>query len=185
MVTRRTLQAQQTRQAVLDTARRLFAERGYDATSLQEIADAMGVRKANVYYYFKTKSALLLELLGSLTGPLSGLLDRVAELPDPAERAHRLAAGYADAVVDAYRGLGPLNLGDPGLQRELEAARLLDALGDRALRLLFGDAPTVDQRATFWLVLDLGPVLRRFDDLSDGELRATIERLCLRMIRSV
>ncbi len=185
MITKRMLQAQQTRQAVLDTARRLFAERGYDATSLQEIADAMGVRKANVYYYFKTKSALLAELLGSLTAPLTDLLDSVAELPDPAERARRLAAGYAAVVVNAYRGLGPLNLGDPGLQREPEAARLLNLLGERALALLFGDAPTVDQRAAFWLILDLGPVLRRLGELSDAELTEAVERLCLRVIRSV
>ena len=149
MTTKRTLQAEQTRQAVLDTARRLFAERGYDATSLQEIADAMGVRKANVYYYFKTKSALLEALLGSFTAPLEVLLDQVAALPEGPARVERLAAGYAEIVVHAYRGRGPLNLGDPGLQREPGAARILDALAEHALRLLFGDAPSVDQRAGF------------------------------------
>lgn len=184
MATKRTLQAQQTRQAVLDTARRLFAERGYDATSLQEIADALGVRKANVYYYFRTKSALLEELLRALTAPLAQLLDEVAALPDPAARARRLAAGYAKVVVHAYRGLGPLNLGDPGLQREPAAARLIGALGERALRLLFGEAPTVDQRAACWLILDLGPVLRRLDELSDAELADAVERLCLRVVGS-
>ncbi len=185
MTTTRTLQAQQTRQAVLDTARRLFAERGYDATSLQEIADAMGVRKANVYYYFKTKSALLAELLGSFTAPLDALLDEVAALPDRRSRVERLAVGYAAVVTQAYRGRGPLNHGDPGLQREPGAARIIDELAERGLRLLFGDAPSVDQRAAFWLILDLGPVLRRFDELSDADLRAALERLCLRVVRSV
>ncbi len=185
MTTKRTLQAEQTRQAVLDTARRLFAERGYDATSLQEIADAMGVRKANVYYYFKTKSALLEELLRSFTAPLEILLDEVAASPEGTARVQRLAAGYAAIVVHAYRGRGPLNLGDPGLQREPGAARILDALADRGLRLLFGDAPSVDQRAAFWLILDLGPVLRRLDELPEAELRAVVERLCLRVAGSV
>lgn len=184
MTTTRTLQAQQTRQAVLDTARRLFAERGYDATSLQEIADAMGVRKANVYYYFKTKSALLEELLGSFTAPLEVLLDEVAALPEGPTRVERLAVGYAAIVAHAYRDRGPLNLGDPGLQREPAAAAILDVLADRGLRLLFGESPSVDQRAAFWLILDLGPVLRRLSELSDAELRATVERLCLRVIRS-
>ncbi|HMQ37010.1 MAG TPA: hypothetical protein PKE46_03215, partial [Micropruina sp.] len=84
-----------------------------------------------------------------------------------------------------YRGRGPLNLGDPGLQREPGAARILDALADRGLRLLFGDAPSVDQRAAFWLILDLGPVLRRLDELPEAELRAVVERLCLRVAGSV
>ena len=43
----------------------------------------------------------------------------------------------------------------------------------------------MDQRAAFWLILDLGPVLRRFDELSDADLRAALERLCLRVVRSV
>ena len=185
MTTKRTLQAEQTRQAVLDTSRRLFAERGYDATSLQEIADAMGVRKANVYYYFKTKSALLEELLRSFTAPVESLLDEVAALPEGSARVERLAAGYAAIVVHAYRSRGPLNLGDPGLQREPDAARILDDLAGRALELLFGAAPSVDQRAAFWLILDLGPVLRRLGDLSDAELHEVVQRLCLRVAGSV
>lgn len=61
---------------------------------------------------------------------------------------------------------------------------ILDDPADRGLRLLFGESPSVDQQAAFWPILDLGPVLRRLSELSDAELRAAIERLCLRVIRS-
>ena len=62
MPTTRAEQAERTRQAVLATARGLFAERGFEGTSLQAIADATGVRKANVYYYFRTKGDILASL---------------------------------------------------------------------------------------------------------------------------
>ncbi|MCE7001426.1 TetR/AcrR family transcriptional regulator [Kibdelosporangium philippinense] len=73
-------QAEQTRKSVLETARRLFTEHGFDATSLQQIADAMGVTKANVYYYFRTKIETLEALLdGSVTG-LTAALDEAESI---------------------------------------------------------------------------------------------------------
>jgi AcrR family transcriptional regulator len=56
------------------TAARLFAERGYDATSVREIVEAAGVAKPTMYYYFRSKEGLAQALL---TLPLSNL---VAEL---------------------------------------------------------------------------------------------------------
>ena len=55
----RAVQAERTRQQILATAQRLFAERGYDATSLQMIADEMGLTKAAVYYHFRAKNEIL------------------------------------------------------------------------------------------------------------------------------
>jgi len=48
-----------TRSRLLDTALRLFSERGMEGSSLQMIADELGVTKAAVYYHFKTKDDIL------------------------------------------------------------------------------------------------------------------------------
>lgn len=56
------LAAATTRETILAAAQRLFGERGYDATSLRQIADAVGTTKAAVYYHFPAKEHLLLEL---------------------------------------------------------------------------------------------------------------------------
>ncbi len=45
------------------TAARLFAERGYDATSVREIVEAAGVAKPTMYYYFRSKEGLAQALL--------------------------------------------------------------------------------------------------------------------------
>lgn len=59
------------------SAARLFAERGYDATSVREIVEAAGVAKPTLYYYFRSKEGLAQALL---TVPLSGLVGALRNL---------------------------------------------------------------------------------------------------------
>jgi AcrR family transcriptional regulator len=47
------------RREVLDTASRLFHERGYQGTSMDEIADAVGLTKGSLYHYFSSKTQIL------------------------------------------------------------------------------------------------------------------------------
>ena len=49
--------------AVLETAARVICERGYEAASIQDIADACGLTKAGLYYYIRSKEDLLLEIM--------------------------------------------------------------------------------------------------------------------------
>ncbi|HYO12117.1 MAG TPA: TetR/AcrR family transcriptional regulator [Thermoanaerobaculia bacterium] len=48
---------------VLETAARLIREKGYEAASVQDIADACGLTKAGLYYYIRSKEDLLLEIM--------------------------------------------------------------------------------------------------------------------------
>jgi AcrR family transcriptional regulator len=48
---------------VLDAAARVFSEKGYDATTIQDIADEVGILKGSVYYYISSKEEVLFELL--------------------------------------------------------------------------------------------------------------------------
>ena len=51
-------QAQRQRRALLDAARELFAARGYEATSTEEIVRSMGVSRGTLYHHFRNKAAL-------------------------------------------------------------------------------------------------------------------------------
>lgn len=182
MATKRAAQAEKTRQAVLDTARRLFLEHGYDATSLQLIADTMGVTKANVYYYFRTKVAILEALLDANVTALAALLDGAEAMSGKRARTEFLVDGFVSEVVAATRTVAPMSRTDPIVRRHEGIARRLDELAERGLYLLFGDEPTPDEQAAYWILNDLSPVTHRLAHLPDDELRATLRRLCLRML---
>ncbi|MGB5696346.1 MAG: TetR family transcriptional regulator [Polyangiales bacterium] len=66
------------RAQILTEATRLFAEQGYDGTSVQQIAEAVGIRKPSLLYHFKSKDALrenvLAEMLAHWNAVLPGLL---------------------------------------------------------------------------------------------------------------
>lgn len=92
----------QNRDRILREAEALFAEKGFDATSVSSVAEAAGVNKALVYYYFENKDDLLASLFANMMAEMreragSGtdhpeLRDKVAgEVAYLAERRHTLA----------------------------------------------------------------------------------------------
>ena len=64
-----------SREAILQAAQRLFVEKGYPGISMREIADAVGVTKAALYYHFRDKEQLFLALLESVLEELSALIE--------------------------------------------------------------------------------------------------------------
>ena len=52
-----------TRQEILDAALELFSVQGYEATSISQLAEAVGIRKASLYSHFENKQAILDALL--------------------------------------------------------------------------------------------------------------------------
>lgn len=51
------------RQEIIDVAAEIFCEKGYEATSIQDIADAVGILKGSLYYYIETKEELLFAVI--------------------------------------------------------------------------------------------------------------------------
>jgi AcrR family transcriptional regulator len=180
--TTRAAQAERTRQLVLDTARALFAERGYAGASLQDIADAAGVGKANVYYYFRTKAALLDALLGERISALEATLEAVEHIDERDVRRGLLIDSFVDQVLIAHRTLPSIDFADPSIRSQPGISERLERLTDKTVAVLFGASPTADEIAGLSLALDLKPVLRRLTTLPDSELRGVLRRLCVRLL---
>lgn len=75
----RMARSKNTRDHILQAAERLFAESGFDATSVDSIARAAKVNKALVYYYFKNKDDLAVSLFDDL---MAGLRERAGDASD-------------------------------------------------------------------------------------------------------
>lgn len=74
-------------------ATRLFAERGFAGTSLQDIADALGITRPALYHYVKSKDELLAKLVTEVTsGPLDELNALAAQHADPVDTLRRIVA---------------------------------------------------------------------------------------------
>jgi len=69
---------------IASTAARLFAERGYDATSVREIVEAAGVTKPTLYYHFRSKEGLAQALVSDPLNALAETIRRIdRETADP------------------------------------------------------------------------------------------------------
>jgi AcrR family transcriptional regulator len=176
----RAAQAERTRQQILATAQRLFTDRGYDATSLQMIADEMGLTKAAVYYHFRAKSEILHATLQPGVQRLKALLDVAATMRGRRARIEYLMAGFIDFLVE-HRQYAVMAATDPAAKRTQPDDR--GKLVQRALTVLFGEHPTGADRLCFQVLFSLPECLPELVDLTDEELREALQTVVLRMLR--
>lgn len=76
---------EQNSSKILHAAENEFVKHGYKGTSMQSISDAAGLPKANVHYYFQSKSKLYNEVLKDITRRWNDILDDMTEDGDPVE----------------------------------------------------------------------------------------------------
>ena len=106
---------------LLEVATCLFKEKGYHNTSMQDIADGLGVQKASLYHYIESKEQLLRRLLKRAAAILGAQIDEIyeAELP-PAEKLRQALQNHAVTMMEhlnlvsvylsEYRNLPPPQL---------------------------------------------------------------------------
>jgi AcrR family transcriptional regulator len=153
------------RELVVETAARVFAERGYDQTSVHELTEAMGLAAGGLYHYFESKQQLLIEICDQLMDPL---LDEARELlaaddDPPDERLRALVRLWVAHVVEhrdhmlvfqqerhlIERGDEWRNVRDGRKQFERLVAGALERVR------LAGDAPPVDGRLALAALLGM------------------------------
>ncbi|HXH50824.1 MAG TPA: TetR/AcrR family transcriptional regulator [Terriglobia bacterium] len=90
-----------TRGKLVEAARRLFWERGYEATSLQDVVLRARVRSGSLYYFFRTKEDLLLAVLDHYVDLLWPAVIEPAfgRTADPIERIFSILNGYREGLV--------------------------------------------------------------------------------------
>jgi AcrR family transcriptional regulator len=133
--------AAQTR--VLDAALKLIAERGVSGTSLQMIADVIGVTKAAVYHQFKTKDEIVLVVAESQLPTMEAALD-TAEAAESRDKAREVLLGSLIDLAVQHRNLVGLLQTDPVMARLLADHERFQKLIQRMYVVLIGDDPDPD-----------------------------------------
>ncbi|GGV83076.1 TetR family transcriptional regulator [Streptomyces griseoloalbus] len=90
-----------TRQRIQDVALELFAEQGYEKTSLREIAEHLDVTKAALYYHFKTKEEILVGIFEDLSRPMEELIAWGRQQPHTLETKQEIIRRYSEALMGA------------------------------------------------------------------------------------
>ncbi|MFB7599265.1 TetR/AcrR family transcriptional regulator [Streptomyces sp. NPDC056160] len=134
-----------TRQRIQDVALELFAEQGYEKTSLREIAERLDVTKAALYYHFRTKEEIIVSLFEDLTQPIQDLIEWGRGQPHTLETKQEIVRRYSDALA----GASPLFRFMQENQATVRELRIGDTFKDRmrGLRdiIIDPDASLTDQ----------------------------------------
>jgi TetR/AcrR family transcriptional regulator len=125
------------RRAILDRSAKLFAQNGYDRTSMAEVASACGVSKALLYHYYASKETLLFDVLSVHLQELLDATHAVDKSLPPRERLRALVG----ALLDAYRDADQQHKIQINEMSKLPPERLKVLIGmERDLVAVFADA---------------------------------------------
>ena len=176
-----TRSAAQTR--ILDAALQLIAEHGAGGTSLQMIADAVGVTKAAVYHQFRTKEQIVIALTERELGGLEEALE-AAEAQDHPIRARQVLLDRVIDVAVERRGAASTLQFDPVIVRLLGEHQPFQKFIQRLYGVLLDDSAE-DARVSAAVLsgaIAVGVVSPLVADIDDDTLRAQLGRITHRLI---
>jgi len=89
-----------SRQEILRTAARLFQQRGYDATSMNDVAAALKLSKGGLYHHFQSKDEILFEIMNhAMEITQERVVAPVRSITDPEERLRTLIRRHMEVVL--------------------------------------------------------------------------------------
>lgn len=161
--------ASDTKQRIQAAARELFAQKGVQRTSLQEIADLLGITKPALYYHFGSRE----DLVRSIVQPL---IDAGQDFLEKQERAttfeaRALLEGFFDFHYE-HRADLLLVLSELSTLAELGLVDVVLTWRARLTHLLFGEEPTLQQATRAIMALGgMQDCTMQFPDAPRDELR--------------
>jgi AcrR family transcriptional regulator len=96
---RRERERAETRGKILEAARRMFVQKGYEGTTMRAIAARIGYTPTAIYHHFKDKDALVAELAGLDFRALAQALQQTGTVGDPLERLEKIGAAYVEFAL--------------------------------------------------------------------------------------
>ena len=92
------------REIIVKAAGRLFREKGYEGTSVRDLANAVGLQSGSLFFHFRSKEEILLSLLEGGLRRAVAILDRhLAAAVSPREKLSAILHGHLQAILDEER----------------------------------------------------------------------------------
>ena len=142
---------QNTKDAIREAAIRLFSNKGFEQTSLREVADAVGITKASLYYHYASKLDLLLAIIEPIFDDMNSVVDGLDGVPHSPQRSREVLERQLHTMLH-HRTAGTLCVRD--------TVAIINAIGDR-----YPDMLDMHRRLCRWLA---GP-----DPTDEALLRAS------------
>lgn len=162
---------------IQQVALELFIEQGFSATSLQQIADRIGVTKAALYYHFPSKADLARSIFQPWKEDLDAFLDEAELHP---ERSKRQIIGEVFDVLVRHRGAFTAMMVDGSIIRHVDLISWTAEWAARLQGLFIGPNPTVYQQTRVAIAFGgLNDAVFLLGQLSEDEVRpAAIDAVC-------
>ena len=93
-IERRERERQELRTKILDAARELFVELGYEAVTMRKVAERIEYSPTAIYFHFRDKDALMRELCDEDFGSLAREFQKIARIADPVDRLRKIGRAY-------------------------------------------------------------------------------------------
>jgi AcrR family transcriptional regulator len=164
-----------TRRRLLAAAMRLFSQYSFAGTSLQMIADELGLTKAAIYYHFPTREQLLIALMQPILVEIRTVVESAERRRGARARAEAMLNGYAD-IVARNRSLTAVTVFDPSVRSVLRNQPDWAPIIDRQMALLAGAGSAVSGGINAAVVMTglAGAASTADSRLDDDALRAEL-----------
>jgi AcrR family transcriptional regulator len=169
-----------TRSRVQEVALELFAEQGYEKTSLREIAERLGVTKAALYYHFKSKDDIVYSFTDDYFAEFDALVAWASEQPRGEATRQAVLNRYVGIVLAGHEVFRFLEQNRASVETmhggKDRFSRFRDRLDDLVAVLVGADAPLRDRVRASTAVLAVGATCRFFLEEADDrdKLRAIV-----------
>ncbi|WP_336084843.1 TetR/AcrR family transcriptional regulator [Nocardia sp. SSK8] len=169
-----------TKQAIRDAAVQLFAAKGFEQTSLREVADVVGITKASLYYHYASKLDLLLAIIDPIIDHMRDIVTDIDAVPYDNEGIRAVLRTYLRGMI-RHRDAGALCVRDTAAIVNAIADRYPDLMEPtRELRLwLAGPEPTQESKLRASAAIEVLGVALLSSELAPGASDEMVEKTLL------
>ncbi|MBO9524338.1 MAG: TetR/AcrR family transcriptional regulator [Nocardioidaceae bacterium] len=175
-----------TRDRILDAALALFAEKGYEATSMREIAEQLGITKPALYYHFDSKEDIVRALLADIETQVDALVAWTKAQPPGPDLRRQVLERWTDIMqahgITAFKFV----VANRQVVHEISPDRSgMVACMHELYRLLAGPEASVEEQLRVRIALmsvNMAGIVGAGIDAPEEEILATARRLALELM---